>query len=386
MDKETEKALSKGELIDADALAASIDTIPDDDNFVDNLALLFTRIAVQKPLITKVAQIGPSALRSYLIKNGMQHGHNGQTLFNLIAMFDKNEINRQLILLYEKNYGITRELLHYLNDLDGENKIPYAYRFLGNIYSLRYKRPFSVAALTEMMNDRSIISFIQELEKTTALKKYAGETNTSCKAYDWILDDCPIFKDVIERADCAIDLGGGYATPYLSDIFECPLVSYDLISPKSCQELGVHLILPTYITRKEYHQRLDEQPWQPFDVFIDRFPTDKNTYFITSFGFATSTVRSIGEKSSTNNWLQLTYECFRRVAELVALDKEVYFFFYGRPTIRVHRNKIMAFHIRNKKLQRYYLYSDPFSMNTERIVGVNYIMARKNLGIELDAE
>lgn len=378
-----EKTVLKGEIIDAEALIRDIDDIPDDDYYVESLATIFTRIAVQKPLITKVAQIGPSALRSYLIQNGMNQENVGSSLFNLIASFDKNDTNRELVLLYENDYGNTRELLHYLNSLDGENKIPYISRFLMSISNLRYKKSVS---LKLMLADNGLIPFIKELSKTTSLKKYAGETNTNCRIYDWIMDDCPIWDDVIVRANCAIDLGGGYATPYLSLLFGKVLTSYDLIDPRSCRELDIQFVLPHYITRKEYLNLLDNQPWQPFDVFEGRFPTNKEVYFITSFGFATSTVRSIGKGSSHNNWLQLTHECFRRIAELVSLGKEVYFFFYGRPTVRVNRNKIMAFHLKDRKVANHFLLSDPFSMEEDKTLGVNYLMARKNLGVEVDAE
>ena len=198
MTPELEKMIMKGEIIDTDALISDIDYIPHDENYVDALATTFTRIALQKPLITRVAQIGPSHLRNYIVENRL-YNEVGNSMFNMLALYDKSPVNRELVLLYEMNYGITRSLIHFINELKGENKVPYIYRFLINIYRLKYNREMRPTDLPFLMRDGDLIDYIQRLSKRIPLKKYAGETNTNCRAYDWILGECDIFQDVIVR-------------------------------------------------------------------------------------------------------------------------------------------------------------------------------------------
>jgi len=57
--------------------------------------------------------------------------------------------------------------------------------------------------------------------------------------------------------------------------------------------------------------------------------------------------------------------------ELIAMGKDVYFILYGRPTTRIHQNKVIGMRFFNKELVDVEIYQDPFSTDTKYVFGTN---------------
>jgi hypothetical protein len=230
-----------------------------------------------------------------------------------------------------------------------------------------------------MMSNPDIITIVAGYGMNLGgLKRIAGETTTNCTLYDWLLtetnidDEEAVMHDVIQAADVAYDLGGGYATPYMSLLFKKPMVCADVTDPTSAVVDPIMIKPPENMNVAGYLDLLQQQPWLEFDVNTSRFPLDYNSYFITSFGFATSTVAPIDD---TQTWFDITYNAIKRIIELAAEGKDVYFILYGRPTVRVHVNKIIAMRFVDKQLVHNWTYEDPYSTDTEHVFGTTYSLA-----------
>ena len=80
--------------------------------------------------------------------------------------------------------------------------------------------------------------------------------------------------------------------------------------------------------RREYLDRQDRVEHEYFDVFEDHFPTDADSYLITSAGFMTSNLRpslsySQEIKSARLGTIATSVHAIARVIDLVALGKRV---------------------------------------------------------------
>ena len=74
-------------------------------------------------------------------------------------------------------------------------------------------------------------------------------------------------------------------------------------------------------------------------------------------------------------WFDITYNAIKSIIELASIGKDVYFILYGRPTVRVHRNKIIAMRFVDKKLVHNWTYEDPYSTDAEHVFGTTYSLA-----------
>jgi hypothetical protein len=124
------------------------------------------------------------------------------------------------------------------------------------------------------------------------------------------------------------------------------MCSLDLIDPKRVLSGFYTLKQLSGMSDEDYREQIKRQKWEYFDVFTDQINDSYSTYFITSFGFVISTV---APTNGEGTWINTTYNGIKRIAELIGKGKSVYFILYGRPSVRIHRNKIISFKFENKK-------------------------------------
>lgn len=353
----------------------------EDENYHIQLTRLVYLIVTKRPLVTNYARLDRrTAWSKYLKDNNLL---NNCLMANLIKTIGKNDSisGNTIINLYEDNYNNTRFFIHYLNSLTDENKVPYLglaleslSKFIFN-HGLKtindYKKLFS-------LTETEIVEYINNISnKIGGLKRISGETNTNCNMYNWIATDFNYDKEFVKTADVGYDIGGGFCTPYLSYLFRRELISLDRLDPSIAEETNIKILKPNHTTLESYYNELKHQKWQTFDVFNDHIDDKYESYFITSFGFITSTVaphKDIIINNPSYQSLHTTYFGIKTITELIAKNKDVYFFFYGRPTGRIYQNKIVSMKFVKKKLETYNFYEDKYSSKTERNFGLTRIM------------
>jgi len=348
----------------------------DSSDYATRLCELIFLLVTKKPIITNYIKLDSrTAWFSYMKENRLPAN---SMMANVLKFLGKNGsgVCDWVFQLYESDYANTRFLVHYLNSLEGEDKVPYLKIALQTISKHMFGSPLSsievLKRLVEIPENELMMELILLSKEVGGLKRIGGETNTDCNTYTWIADGFDRDKEFIERADVAYDIGGGFCTPYLSMLFDKEMVSLDKIQPSIAQEHKIKIVLPPGIKQRDYYQLLERQKWEYFDVYESEINDSYSSYFITSFGFATSTVSpSKLEKDSELSSEYTTYFAMKSVSDLIAKGKDVYFFFYGRPTTKVFHNKIVSMKFINKKLEYYNIYSDPYSSKNEHNFGLN---------------
>jgi hypothetical protein len=68
-------------------------------------------------------------------------------------------------------------------------------------------------------------------------------------------------------------------------------------------------------------------------------------------------------------WIDTSYNAIKCITKLIAEGKDVYFILYGRPTARIHQNKVIGMRFVNKELVSTEIYQDPFSQDNKYVFG-----------------
>lgn len=348
------------------------------EDYGTRLNELIYLLATKRPLITNFIKLDErTAWATYMRENNVKIN---SMMSNFIKTLGKSGffINAIVLDLYEKNFANTRFFVHLLNDKKHENKVPYLEICLNSlckhVLNKFLETHEDIIKLMSLPKEeiRELISSIGK--NVGGFKKISGETNTDCIAYSWLEDGFEFDKDFISTAEVGYDLGGGFSTPYISHIFKKNMISLDKNKPSLARENKIKIRLPEEINPNLYYVMLDNQKWEYFDVFENSINDRFQSYFITSFGFATSTVapskqiKKLGDKVKNS---YTTYYAIKTITDLINKGKDVYFVFYGRPTTKVFQNKIISMKFINKKLINYKFYSDPYSCREEHNFGFN---------------
>jgi hypothetical protein len=368
---------SNSELIDE---INNLDT--EDPNFHYNLTKLIYLLVTKKPLVTTYARLDRrTAWSKYLRELNLP---SNTLMANTIKALGKNgsRLNDAVFQLYEQNYANTRFFIHHLNSLEYEDKAPYLGVVINSISKFIFDK--SIDSFEDVKNlmslsETEILEKLSDIsQKVGGLKRIGGETNTDCNFYSWIPLEFEYDREFIKNADIAYDLGGGFSTPHLSSLFEKEMISLDRIDPSIAKKNKIKIINPKDVPLEQYYNLLEKQKWQSFDVFSDSINDSYNSYFVTSFGFTTSTVAPTREKQFENEntrSFHTTFYALRTITELIAKNKQVYFFLYGRPTGRVYQNKIIAMKFINKKVEGCNFYVDVYSNKTKHNFGITKLVS-----------
>ena len=337
-----------------------------DEDYLEEWTRLLVFLITKKPLVTPMVALDKNTnWARYMKSNGIDT--KASAMANTIKMLDKNPVNEWIISAYEDNWANTRMLVNYINGLTGKDKVPYIQVFLRSMYKIIHngEKLKTEEQLREMLVRTDLIDQVVGASvRLAGLKAIGGETATNPGFYSWLTEDgntdFKVLSDVIQSAEVAYDLGGGFCTPALSWQFNKKLIGLDLINPSEARNDPVPINMTGMsVTVEEYFDLLDQQPWQEFDVFLNHIDSSANSYFITSFGFASSTV-----SAPNKTWIDTTYSAVKCIAELIAAGKDVYFILYGRPTIRVQQNKVIGMRFNNYELLDTEIYQDPFNTDT----------------------
>jgi hypothetical protein len=346
----------------------------EDSEYAEKLTRELTNLCIVRPLIVKSIKMAKTlAWRTYIDDNNVSKTNS--TMANVIKLLDKSEINLWTLELYEEGSLNVRNFVHRVNALSGYNKVPYLHILLKSLN----KKINSTKKLKTKQDVKNLFDnpeLVPQLETWIAadeVKRYSGETVTNPNIYSWVVKQFPLDTQAIQSAEIGYDLGGGFATPGISILFNKPMVSLDVIDPSNNSD--VILSVPELTTLAEYRDLLAQQPYIRFDVFADDFPDNYNSYFITSFGFATSTVSYTGNETVAGAaWVNTTYNSMKRLANLIAKNKDVYFLLYGRPTNRIHRNKVIAMRFNNRVMQSVEIYEDNYSTKNDHSFGITHVL------------
>ncbi len=292
-------------------------------------------------------------------------------------------ILRYVMNLYAENYGQTREVIHYF--LSSPHRVSYFDLFIADVARNQYHlsipityMPNELSAksksdLKRIFQDKQLIDWAKS--RPTDFKQYAGWTNTIIGIYDWISYDqfrtATGFDQFPQSAEAYLDLGGGFATPDISRLIGKEFTSLDLISPKDAKDWGlyfqelIHWRLPemsiketriqTPAEREAYLNKLAATKWLYSDVFVTPLPDQFSSYFITSFGFLSSTVVSQSENSPYSKiklapFYVTSYVATHRIVELIVKGKAVDLFAYQRASERKYRYRTAFLSFRNHRL------------------------------------
>jgi hypothetical protein len=365
------KQVSKGTSYSNTELLEQINNLnKDSEDYHELLTRLLVLLATKKPiLVPQVKLSNRTAWMQYMKSNAIDT--KASAMANTIKMLDKSPINQWVINLYEENWANTRLLVNYVNGLQSRDKVPYLHILLKTLFKSMFDRKLETEQdLKDLMARTDLIDNVVATSITLGgLKKISGETATNTGIYTWLTTsgDFNVLTDVIANANAAYDLGGGYCTPALSMQFKKKLISLDLIDPKTARTDNVVIAVDPSLEMGtiQYLDLLDQQKWEQFDVFVSSINNQFDSYFITSFGFATSTVVSIDNKT----WIDTSYNAIKCITKLIAEGKDVYFILYGRPTARIHQNKVIGMRFVNKELVSTEIYQDPFSQDNKYVFG-----------------
>jgi len=292
-----------------------------------------------------------------------------------------NQLAEFILEMYESNYGSAREIL--LRVARSRPTVPYidvmSIQAISDLFGKSvadcawpHELPEETKVLLRRLySGEKIYTWIHERKKD--LRLISGGTHTILGVYDWI--SYPKFKDKTgyssfpDHADAYYDLGGGFATPDIDRVLHQNFESLDIVNPRDAnskqikfqvlknwtKKFGLGELRPE--TQREhavYLKELEKTPWQNFDIFRNHFRTDLQTYFITSFGFLSSTVVSESaispETQEGNAYFFVTLQGLKLVMELVALNKDVSLFTYQRASARPYRFRTIFLRFQNQKL------------------------------------
>jgi hypothetical protein len=324
----------------------------------EDFTVKLMQLITKEQLIVNSFKLGPSHIRKYLysIKDSDLPAKTMMHIMMQFYMF--NTKVRQIVHCYENDIGYTRDILHYLNEQTGEDKVPYIWLLFQALFRKMYNEQYwTLGNLLRLVQDETTIDHIKELQESSdsGLKVYSGETNTNCTTYDHLRyadRNFTVDKKSIRKAEYRADLGGGLATPYISMLLGSQYVTHDLNDPKQrAHDPLIHIVPPANMRLDEYRELLAVQPFKEFNVYDpEGYPKDYNSYSIVSFGFLTSTVKTINPMDNEeHNYVSTTYHGVKQIMDLVAMGKEVHCLFYGRPTVRVYENTVIQLKFVDRK-------------------------------------
>ena len=282
------------------------------------------------------------------------------------------------VFLYNRSFGRSEEILQsfltreknapgYLS-LVFLNLLRQALKLSHTDISRLTASPFSRSAsyFNEMMKTHIIDTWLNE--KKESLRYYSGETNTVLGLYNAPFTSTATGMHTFNRsADYCFDLGGGFCTSEIERLLGRRVISADLNSP------DLNAFDPNIVIRKKVHASraaiaIDDEEhaaflekqhaieFLPFDVFTHSFPTDADSYAITSIAFMTSTFRGIHEKidpeirAARMGNFAVSLFAILRVLELVTLGKTVDLFTIQRASARQYKYKTCLLQWRDGKL------------------------------------
>ncbi len=350
---------------------------------------LVCELMTKQPLSYGRLELGPSAWRDRIERDEAPGPIGG-------SWFRAFDATLQCIFeLYEEDFGSTRATLERLTLV--EPRVPFLSLLIATaleeldalpLEALRNRRRLSRAVRGLFDERQRLARWLDEKEaRGIRPREIGGMTFTVVGMYDWVVHSpatgCLRFP---KTAEACIDLGGGYATPDLRRVLGLPLVSFDLEPPTRARELGIRRFAATTAGKKFrappqnrirwqtdaeaelYFAQLEQQPWQRFDVYGDRFDASADSYFVTSFGFMTSTVASHSPLALTRRELSsnvraqmaTTFTAASRVMELVLAGKDVSLLTYQRAISRAYRNITVFLRFKAHALVDFAAFEEPF--------------------------
>ena len=201
-----------------------------------------------------------------------------------------------------------------------------------------------------------------------ALRFLGGRTNTILGYYDFYFDTLYSKRDFAAY----FDLGGGFNTSEITRLTGSEFISLDLLSPAPTtynRDIIMRRKLANGTIRclndaemAAYFKRQSKVPWMAFDVGTDSIPSGFDSYFLTSTGFMTSTVKpSSGLKE---RWcaeplepqyrhILTSFIAMYRVIELVATGKNVCLMSVSRASSRYYANRAVWLEWKNGAIVDY---------------------------------
>lgn len=326
---------------------------------VEKLTELLFKLLVKQPkkhLVVRVSADTPFA------KHVIEKKKRSTTMFNLLTYKgNPGGIEDYIIKLYNDDYEDTRLIVNHIDDLVGDDKIPYLKLFLENLTVFLNIGELTFTKIKKLFESyQYMLNVLERIKKEFGyIKLIGGETYAEIGKYDILKELVDIDYDKINDADIAIDLGGGYMTPDVSRIFNRELICLDKNDPKVGDSIKEYCGFTT-----EYIEKLEKQEWWNIDLIYDKIDDSYDKYFFSSFGFINSTIGPRdylkNKYSEVSNYL-ISYMATYRLAELIVKKKEIYCIFLGRPTSRVNENKLLSLFFKDGKLIENEILSDPYS-------------------------
>lgn len=338
---------------------------------VDLLAQLITK----PPTVQFYAKLAPCKWLDYLKTSNAGYS----TMHTLLKFVQHKKLPQLIFEAYETNSEV-REIIEFLHEQKGNNRVPYLHVLVKNLARLIGQTSLSSKdKVVELLTNKKTLAIVNQHIAENKLKTICGATNTVVGMYDWIAsaEDKNIRPDInkIKSAAYCADLGGGFATADISRVLGKQFISHDITNPK---ELTINLLAKQDTT---YLAAVHNTPYKYFDVFETALEKDHKSYAIVSFGFLTSTVTSIS--SSTNNeknTISTLLAGLTKIVELANTGVDIYCYFYSRATRRLYQNAVIQLHISNNKINKIVLASRPFS-NLSDFMGAAAMIDSNNMGI-----
>lgn len=218
-------------------------------------------------------------------------------------------------------------------------------------------------------------------ENQKKLRFYGGSTNTVLGFYDRIAEKFPVHKTF----DAYFDIGGGFSTSDVSRLIGKPFTSLDIRSPLYT-DYSEDLIIRKMddaqrvrcLNNAEMDSYLEAQRgvnWLDFGVNKQQIPPDFNSYFLTSFGFMTSTVKLT--KGMERHWcsekilpdyrpIVTSLVAMYRVIELVAMGKNVQLLSVNRASSRSYAHRVVLLEWNGGKIT--YFQTNPSKIDRPEIL------------------
>lgn len=362
------KVAKKGAKITNSELITEIQELDNTDpDFTSSLAQLMTLLVTKKPLVIKAVRMGPSAWGAHVRSNNLDKNH---LMIQIPTVAEKDWVARTIIELYEENHGSTREFIHQVSKFNAENKIFSIRAFMIGLHNRIKNSPLTTPEELRELLSENLTDAVREMRDSSDLRYIVGQNVVNTTHYYWLRNAEFWDRETVANADVAYDMGGGLTTTLMETIFGRDFVCLDINSPESVINYreSIHVGEQYPLSVDEYVERCATQNWINYNVTRDALPTEHNSYFITSFGFTSSTVVTRDNEDAEDPWIETTYDSCKAVADLVAAGKDVYFFVYSKPRLTIYSNKILVFKFSNKQLVDCHIEADPFSL-TERNFG-----------------
>lgn len=306
------------------------------DHDLESLTTAVCEFVTRRPLWRAKGFVHERSAISQFLRSNAENGRAGFVQDLITRPIRKGSFPHQILELYEADHGDIRATFDLIT-AQPDSIVCYFDKFVASVGRIAQRPDWRESPRT--MFDGSFQTAVRELLASGhRLDELSGLTNTRLEFYTWAFEGIAAAANGFElvaksKYDVAYDLGGGFTTPYLAAKFKQPLACLDLFDPRE-RAPHEHVVVKRQYDKAGIAFDLESVPFVAFDIFADAYPSDFDTYLITSFGFLGSTPSQVTNdpRATADYPYKTNLVAIEGICRLIMNAKDVTLCVFARPT------------------------------------------------------